>query len=295
MTTVAKTTPNSQRRSYPSVQSLRAWFAASPSAFVGGTLIILLLIIAFSAPLFAPYTPEEMDFAAALTGPSPTHWLGTDNFGRDVLTRVVFGYRISMAVALGSVGVGLIVGVTLGLLAGYFGGIIDNLIMRPMDVLMAFPAIVLVVALTGFVGRNLSIMILAIGIVYVPIFARVMRGATLEIVGQLYVEGARARGASPLRLMLIHVLPNAIAPVLIQASALMGIAILLESGLSFIGLGTQPPDPSLGLMLSEGRQFMTDAPWMVIVPGVAISIAVLGFNLLGNGLQDTLNPSRKGQ
>ena len=277
------------------VHRIRGWYSASRSAFIGGTLIILLVIMAFSAPLFAPYAPDAMDFTAPLSAPSSSHILGTDNFGRDIFTRVIYGYQISLSVALGSVGFGMVVGVTLGLLAGYFGGVIDNLIMRPMDVLMAFPAIVLVVALTGFVGRDIGVMIMAVAVVYVPIIARVMRGATLEVVNALYIEGARARGASHTRLMLLHILPNAIVPVLIQASILMGIAILLESALSFIGLGTQPPDPSLGLMLSEGRQFMTDAPWMVMVPGLAISIAVLGFNLLGNGLQDVLNPSRKGK
>ncbi len=273
---------------------LRLWQAASRSAFLGGTIILVLVIITATVSLYSPYSPEAMDFMAPLSGPTGAHLLGTDNFGRDILTRVLYGYQISLAVALGSVGFGLAVGVALGLLAGYYGGLIDNIIMRPMDVLMAFPAIVLVVALTGFVGREISVMVLAVAVVYVPIFARVMRGSTLEVVNELYVEGARARGASHLRLMLRHILPNAIAPVLIQASILMGIAILLESALSFIGLGTQPPDPSLGLMLSEGRSFMQQAPWMVVAPGLAISIAVLGFNLLGNGLQDLLNPARKG-
>lgn len=284
----------SEQRPNP-LQRIGSWYSASRSTFIGAALIILLVVMAFAAPLFAPYAPDIMDFTAPLNAPSTSHILGTDNFGRDIFTRVIYGYQISLSVALGSVGFGLVVGVTLGLLAGYFGGLVDNLIMRPMDVLMAFPAIILVVALTGFVGREISVMIMAVAVVYVPIFARVMRGSTLEVVNELYIEGARARGASHKRLMLLHILPNAIAPVLVQASVLMGIAILLESALSFIGLGTQPPDPSLGLMLSEGRQFMTDAPWMVLVPGLAISIAVLGFNLLGNGLQDILNPSRKGK
>ncbi|MCY3915368.1 MAG: ABC transporter permease [Chloroflexi bacterium] len=274
---------------------LREGYAASRSVFVGGAIITVLIIMTATVSLYSPYKPDAMDFMAALSAPTAAHLLGTDNFGRDILTRVIYGYQISLAVALGSVGFGLAAGVTLGLLAGYFGGALDNIIMRPMDVLMAFPAIVLVVALTGFVGRELSVMVLAVAVVYVPIFARVMRGSTLEVVSELYVEGARARGASHLRLMLRHILPNAIAPVLIQASILMGIAILLESALSFIGLGTQPPDPSLGLMLSEGRSFMQQAPWMVMVPGLAISLAVLGFNLLGNGLQDLLNPTRKGR
>ena len=274
------------------IARLRASYAASPSATVGAGIIIALVILTLGAPLYSPYKPETMDFMAPLTGPSAAHLLGTDNFGRDILTRVLYGYQISLAVALGSVGFGMTAGVALGLLAGYFGGALDNLIMRPMDVLMAFPAIVLVVALTGFVGRGLAVMALAVAVVYVPVFARVMRGSTLECVNELYVEGARARGAGHPRLMLRHILPNAIPPALIQASILMGIAILLESALSFIGLGTQPPDPSLGLMLSEGRSFMQQAPWMVVAPGVAISLAVLGFNLLGNGLQELLNPTR---
>lgn len=277
------------------IRRMRSWYALSRSTFVGSVIILLLIFAALTVPLFAPFKPDAMDFDAPLSAPTTRHILGTDNFGRDLFTRVIYGYQISLAVAIGSVGIGMIVGGILGLLAGYFGGLVDNLIMRPLDVLMAFPAVVLVVALTGFVGRDIWVMVLAVAVVYIPIFARVMRGATLAVVKELYVEGARARGASHSRLMFIHILPNAFAPVLIQASILMGIAILLESALSFIGLGTQPPDPSLGLMLSEGRAFMTDAPWMVLVPGLAISIAVLGFNLLGNGLQDVLNPSKKGR
>ena len=275
--------------------ALHKIYHASRSAFLGGAIIVVLVVMTATVPLYSPYSPEAMDFMAPLSAPSSAHLLGTDNFGRDILTRVLYGYQISLAVALGSVSFGLLVGLSLGLLAGYFGGVLDNILMRPMDVLMAFPAIVLVVALTGFVGREISVMIMAVAVVYVPIFARVMRGSTLEVVNELFVEGARARGASHLRLMLRHILPNAIPPVLIQASILMGIAILLESALSFIGLGTQPPDPSLGLMLSEGRSFMQQAPWMVLVPGLAISLAVLGFNLLGNGLQDLLNPASKGR
>ena len=185
------------------------------------------------------------------------------------------------------------VGVPLGLLAGYRGGFIDAVIMRPADVIMAFPAIVLVVALAGLFNQSLSLMTLAIAFVYMPIIVRVMRGAALEVQGHaLYIEGARARGASHLRIMTRHVLPNAIAPVLVQASALMGVAILAESALSFIGLGVQPPTPSLGLMLSDGRSYMGDAPWLVIGPGLGIVLAVLGFNLVGDGLPQLLDPAR---
>jgi peptide/nickel transport system permease protein len=234
-----------------------------------------------------------MDYASALARPSIGHPLGTDNFGRDVLSRVLYGYRISLAVALGSVAAALLIGVPLGLAAGFFGGGLDNLIMRPMDVLISFPALVLVVALAGFLGQGTTVMVLAIAIIYVPTIVRVMRASAMEVSRELFVEGARARGASNARLVLRHVLPNAWSPVLVQASILMGIAILIEAALSFIGLGTQPPDPSLGLMLSEGRVYMREAPWLVIFPGLAIGIAVLGFNLLGDGLRNLLEPTRR--
>jgi peptide/nickel transport system permease protein len=278
-----------------SLHRLRSWYTISPSTVGGGLLVLLLIIAALAAPLLTPYKSETMDFNAPLSGPTLRHPLGTDNFGRDVLSRVMYGYRISLLVAIASVGSASLIGVPLGLLAGYFGGWVDNLIMRPMDVLMSFPAVILVVALAGFLGQGVTVMVVAVTVVYIPILVRVMRGATLEVVRESFVEGARARGASEFRLMFLHVLPNAITPVLVQASVLMGIAILLESALSFIGLGTKPPEPSLGLMLSEGRSFMGQAPWMVIMPGTAITLAVLGFNLLGSGLQDLLNPARKGR
>jgi len=265
-------------------------YARSGAAIAGAALILVLVLVALAAPVITAYAPETMDFSAPLSGPSFAHLLGTDNFGRDVLSRVLYGYRVSLAVAIGSVGVAMIVAVPLGLVAGYYGRWLDNAIMRPMDVVMAFPAIVLVVAMAGFFGQGLWLMMLALAIVYVPIIARVMRGAALGVAGELFVEGARARGASDLRIMLRHILPNAISPVFVQASVLMGIAILLEAALSFIGLGVQPPTPSLGLMLSEGRSFMGQAPWLVIGPGLAIVLAVLGFNLLGNGLPSLLGP-----
>lgn len=274
---------------------IAAWYVTSPSAVWGAVLATVLALAAIAAPIITPYEPETMHYEAVLAGPSLTHPFGTDNFGRDVLARVLYGYQISLGVAFGSVGLALIVGVPLGLLAGFFGGLIDNLIMRPMDVLLAFPAVVLVVALAGFLGRDTGVMILAMGVVYTPIIVRVMRGATLEVAGELFVEGARARGASSTRLLFRHVLPNAITPVSVQATILLGLAILLEAALSFIGLGTQPPTPSLGLMLSEGRNFMTQAPWIVVMPGIGITLAVIAFNMLGSGLQEVLNPARQGR
>ena len=269
-------------------------FARSPAAVVGGTVIAILAIVAITAPVITAYGPEAMDFNDPLSGPSFAHWLGTDNFGRDVLSRVLYGYRISLAVAIGSVVLAMLLAVPLGLVAGYYQRWLDNIIMRPMDVIMAFPAIVLVVAMAGFFGQGLVLMMLALAIVYVPILARVMRGAALGVAKELFVEGAKARGASDLRVMVRHILPNAITPVFVQASVLMGIAILLEAALSFIGLGVQPPTPSLGLMLAEGRSFMGQAPWLVLAPGLAIVFAVLGFNLLGNGLPQLLRPPRRG-
>ncbi len=260
-------------------------------ASAGAAIVAVLAILAVLAPVISAYKPEDMDFGAVLAGWSLAHPLGTDNFGRDVLTRVLFGLQVSLIAAVGSVAVALAAGVPLGLLAGYKGRWVDALIMRPVDVLMAFPAIVLVVALAGLFRQSLPLMTLAIGLVYVPIIVRVMRSAVLEIRGALFVEGAKARGASDLRIMALHVLPNAVAPVLVQASTLMGLAILMEAALSFIGLGVQPPTPSLGLMLADGRSYMSGAPWLVIGPGLGILVAVLGFNLVGDGLPSLLNPS----
>jgi peptide/nickel transport system permease protein len=271
-------------------RTLGSFKTAAP---LGALVIAVLAAAAVLAPHLVGYAPEGMDFGAVLSGPSMPHPLGTDNFGRDVLTRVLFGLRVSLTVAVGSVAGAMIVGVPLGLLAGYRGGWIDAVIMRPADVIMAFPAIVLVVALAGLFNQSLSLMTLAITFVYVPIIIRVARGGAMEVRDALYIEGARARGASHLRILARHVLPNAIAPVLVQASALMGVAILAESALSFIGLGVQPPTPSLGLMLSEGRSYMGDAPWLVIGPGFGILFAVLGFNLLGDGLPQALDPLRR--
>ena len=231
-----------------------------------------------------------MDTTAPLRRPSLNHLFGTDNFGRDVFSRTLYGYRASLFAALGSVAVAAATGVPLGLIAGYLGSLVDNLVMRTMDILLAFPAILWVIALVSVLGTNTGVLALAIGFIYAPILARVMRASALAVKEEVFVESARALGAHELTIMLRHVLPNAISPVLVQASILMGIAILIEAALSFIGLGTQPPDPSLGLMLSDGRDIMQEAPWVVVFPGLAIVAAVLGFNLLGDGLRDLLDP-----
>jgi peptide/nickel transport system permease protein len=210
-----------------------------------------------------------------------------------MFVRMAVGYRISLEVAVASVAIGLVAGVPLGLLSGYGGNVVDNVVMRPLDVIMAFPAVLLAIVVMAILGTGLGVLMLAIGIVYVPIIARVMRASTLETSSQLYVEAARARGASHRRILLRHVLPNSLGPVIVQASILLGIAVLLESALSFIGIGVKPPEPSLGVMLAEGRDFMSTSTWIVAVPGLAIMLLVLTFNLIGDGLHSRLDPRGK--
>jgi len=268
----------------------RARTRMNPTLAVGLGLLGLVLVIALVVPLLSPYESDEIRASDALTSPSGQHWLGADNLGRDILVRVAEGYRISLTVAVGSVVLALLVGVPLGLVAGYAGGWVDNVIMRPLDVLMAFPAILLAITVMAIFGTGVAVLLPAIGIVYVPIIARVMRASTLATRRELFVEAARARGASRWRIVVRHVLPNSVGPVTVQASLLMGIAILLEAALSFIGLGVRPPTPSLGLMLSDGRDFMANSAWVVAAPGLAIMVLVLAFNLIGDGLHDWLDP-----
>jgi peptide/nickel transport system permease protein len=260
---------------------------------VGLGLLALVVLLAVVAPLLSRYSTDEIVGADALSGPSSAHWLGADNLGRDIFVRMAVGYRISLEVAVCSVAIGLLAGVPLGLIAGYGGSRIDNLVMRPLDVLMAFPAVLLAITVMAILGTGLGVLMLAIGVVYIPILARVTRASTLETSSQLYIEAARARGASRRRIVLRHVLPNSIGPVIVQASILLGIAVLLEAALSFIGMGVKPPTPSLGVMLSEGRDFMSSSTWIVAVPGVAIAVLVLTFNLIGDGLHAWLDPRGK--
>lgn len=256
---------------------------------VGAALVALVVFLALLAPAIGGYDPNYGDFSRVLARPTFAHPFGTDGLGRDVLARVLVAYRVSLLVAVGSVLAAVVVGLPLGLLAGYSGALVDNLIMRPLDLLMAFPPILLAVTLIAVFGTGAGVEILALALIYVPIMARVLRGSVMTVRGEEFVEAARAIGVGPIRLMLRHILANSLGALIVQASISVGIAILIEAGLSFIGLGTQPPDPSLGSMLSEGRDFMREAPWVVVFPGLAIMIAVLGFNLLGDGLRDALD------
>jgi len=262
----------------------------NPTLAVGLGIVVVVLALALAVPAVSPYASDEITASDSLAGPSADHWLGADNLGRDIFVRVAEGYRISLSVAVGSVLLALAFGLPLGLVAGYAGGVVDNLIMRPLEILMAFPAILLAITVMAIFGTGIGVLMLAIGVVYIPIIARVMRASTLATRQELFVDAARARGASRLRIVLRHVLPNSVGPVVVQASVLLGIAILLEAALSFIGLGVRPPTPSLGLMLSDGRDFMANSTWIVAAPGGAIMLLVLAFNLIGDGLHDWLDP-----
>jgi peptide/nickel transport system permease protein len=260
---------------------------------LAGVLVIgALALIAAFAPWIVPGSPTEIAKDHALRPPTLAQPFGMDDLGRSILSRVAHAYRVSLGVAVASVLLALAVGMPLGLIAGYAEGALDQLIMRPLDVLMSFPAILLAIALMSVFGTGVSLVAASLAVVYTPIVARVVRAAVLAAKVEVYVDGARALGAPRRRVVLRHILPNAATPVLVQASVLMAIAILVEASLSFLGVGVRPPTPSLGLMLADGRGFMVQAPWMVIFPGLAIMAAVLGFNMVADGLRDWLDPQQ---
>ena len=269
----------------------RALPAGHHGVTAAGLLVVAVLtLIAALAPHVVPGSPTEIARDHALRAPTWDQPFGMDDLGRSILSRVAHAYRVSLGVAMASVALALLVGLPLGLVAGYAEGALDQLIMRPLDVLMAFPAILLAIALMSVFGTGVVLVAASLAVVYTPIVARVVRAAVLAIKAEIYVDGARALGAPARRLVLRHILPNAATPVLVQASVLMAIAILVEASLSFLGVGVRPPTPSLGLMLADGRGFMVQAPWMVIFPGLAIMAAVLGFNMVADGLRDWLDP-----
>lgn len=263
-------------------------------AVVGLCIVSAYVVVALAAPWIAPHSPVDMDFGAILEGLSKEHLFGTDEFGRDVFSRLLHGARPTLAVAAGAVLLAIGVGVPVGLTAGFFGGRLDNVFMRAMDILMAFPALLLALAVIAILGQSTMNIVIAIGVVYVPQFARVTRAAVLSIKDLEFVEAGRAIGLKQSRLLLRHVVPNIVAAVIVQASVSLSLAVLYESALTFLGMGTQPPTPSWGLMLSDGRRFMELAPWTAIAPGVAIMGLVFGFNLFGDGLRDALDPRVRG-
>jgi peptide/nickel transport system permease protein len=267
---------------------LRA-FLVTPVALIGTALVGVVVLVALTAPALAPYSPVAQ-IAKPLLPPGAEHLLGTDEFGRDELSRLIWGARVSLYVGGLAVLIALALGATAGVLAGFFGGWVDDVIMRVMDVVLSLPALVLAIAITSVLGPTLTNAMLAIGLVYAPTFARVARGPTLTIVQVPFIEAARSIGASNWRIIARHVLPNVAAPILVQMTVSFSTAILTEAALSFLGLGTQPPTASWGLMLSAARQYMLIDPWIAVLPGSAIALTVLGFNLLGDGLRDLLDP-----
>jgi peptide/nickel transport system permease protein len=256
---------------------------------VGVVGSVAFIVCALIGPHVAPFAPLSMS-NDTLVPPGAGHWFGTDDLGRDVLSRLLHGARISLAVGVLSVGLSLALGVGLGLVAGYRGGVVDEVLMRIMDGLLAFPALVLALAITAALGPSLRNAMLAIGIVGIPGFARLVRGQVLSLRALEFVEAARAAGSGDARIVLRHIVPGTLAPVIVHGSLRVAFAVLAEAGLSFLGLGTQPPTPSWGAMLSAGREYLEMAPWLALAPGAAIFVTTLAFNLLGDGLRDALDP-----
>jgi ABC-type dipeptide/oligopeptide/nickel transport system permease subunit len=252
--------------------------------------MLLAVTVALLAPLVAPYHPLKQNLNHTLARPDRTHLLGTDNVGRDVLSRVIFGTRVSLAAGFGSVIIAVLAGGLLGLLAGYAGGRVDSLVMRMMDAVLSFPPLVLALALGAVLGAGLTGVVIALGVVYTPTFARLMRGQVLTITAREYVDAARALGAPGWRIAWTHVLPNATAPIVVQASLSVAFAILAEASLSFLGLGIQPPAASWGSMITAGRGYLQQAPWIVFGPGAALFITVVGLNFVGDAVRDALDP-----
>ena len=265
-----------------------------PIGRIGVILVITLVIMAVFGPLLAPYDPNAIDFTNRFAPPSFSHPFGTDDFGRDTFSRILYGARISLMVGVIAVGIAGTLGTFLGLISGYTTRrSVDEVIMRAMDVLFAFPAILLAIAILAALGKGIANAMIAIGLVYTPIFARIVRGSVLSIRNEEYVTAARALGTRSRVILPRHILPNASAPLIVEISLSLAFAILAEAALSFFGLGTQPPDPSWGRMLSEGRAYFQQSIWMALFPGLAIMLAVMGFNFLGDGLRDALDPKMK--
>ena len=270
----------------------RAWrrLLKRKGAVVGLVVILLFILLALSAPLIVPYDPIATSWSLVRKPPSALHWFGTDDLGRDILARVIYGARASLMAGAISVGIALGVGVPLGLLSGYRGGFIDALISRITDAMLACPFLILAIALSAFLGPSLGNAMIAIGISTTPIFIRLTRGLVMNVKVEDYVEAARAMGNPRWRIALFHILPNIMPALLVQATLSIAAAIIAEAALSFLGLGQQPPAPSWGSMLNAAQRFLTNAPWMAIWPGLAIFLVVLSFNLVGDGLRDALDP-----
>lgn len=263
-------------------------------ALCGGLFLLLLVILAVFAPMIAPYSPIKQNYGQALQPPSAAHWFGTDTLGRDLLTRIIYGSQVSLKAGLISVGLAIVIGVPLGVISGYFRGFWDEfVIMRITDAMLAFPSLVLALSLAAVLGPSLNHAMIAIGLVFTPQFIRLSRGEVLAQREREYVIAAQSSGLRHLTVMVRHIFPNILGPIIVQATLNVASAIIAEASLSYLGLGTQPPTPSWGAMLAEGQGYLTQAPWIAIFPGVFIFLAVLSINVFGDGIHDWLDPKQK--
>ena len=283
------------KASSPAGRGHRIWakFRRNPAALAGGMIVLLFVLAAVFAPLLATHDPFQTSFMTVRKPPSAQFWLGSDELGRDIYTRMLYGARASLMAGVVSVLIALVVGVPFGLAAGYFGGWTDSAISRATEALLAIPFLILAIALAAFLGPSLTNAMIAIGLSAAPIFIRLTRGQVMAVKNEDYVQSARALGASDARIIFAHVLPNVMPPLIVQATITIATAIIAEASLSFLGLGLQPPNPSWGSMLNTAKNFMAQAPWMSLFPGGAIFLVVLGFNLLGDGLRDALDPRQE--
>jgi peptide/nickel transport system permease protein len=290
----------SLRTAEEQVKSTSLWrdaarrFVRHPVGMTGAVLVTLLIITALFGPSFAPYDPNEfVDFSARFGDPTGDYLMGLDDFGRDIFSRVIYGAQVSLRVGIIAVGIAAATGTLLGMVAGFSRRILDEIIMRLMDILFAFPPILLAIAIMAALGKGVTNAMIAIGIVYIPIFARIARGATLSIKEEDFILASRALGANDAHILRAHIFPNIVSPIIVEITLSLSFAILAEAALSFFGLGTQIPDPSWGRMLKEGQTYYQQSIWMSIFPGLAIMLTVMGFNFLGDGLRDALDPKMK--
>jgi peptide/nickel transport system permease protein len=272
-----------------------AWksFKKNKFALVGAGIVVFFIIIAILAPVIAPYGVNEQVLSNRNAPPSADHWFGTDDFGRDILSRVMFGSRISLWVGFVAVMGSIVIGCFLGIIAGYYGRWIDTLISRIFDIMLAFPSILLAIAVVAVLGPSLQNALIAIALINVPNFGRLIRSKVLSVKQEEYIMAAKAIGMSDARILFHHVLPNSLAPIIVQGTLAIATAIIEAAALGFLGVGAQPPEPEWGKMLADSRQYIIQAPWTVLFPGVAIMLTVLGFNLMGDGLRDALDPRMK--
>jgi peptide/nickel transport system permease protein len=270
-------------------------FRKNKLAFIGFIVLVIFVVLALAASFIAPYDPFQMNIQDRLQTPNSNYWFGTDQFGRDILSRIIYGARISFQVGIISVGISLVAGLAMGIIAGYYGKWIDIVVSRFIDIMFSFPDIFLALVIMAILGTSLTNVMIAIGIVYTPIFARIARGATLTVKDNAYIEAARSIGVGDLMTILRHILPNIMAPLIVQTTLSFGFAIRSEAALSFLGLGVEPDVPSWGIMLNEGKEWLELGWWIAFFPGLASTLAILSFNVLGDGLRDALDPKLRNE